>query len=47
MDKQQGPPERHRDYTQYPVINRGGTEDEQNVYKTESLFCAAEINTTL
>ena len=47
MDKQQGPPERHRDYTQYPVINRGGTEDEQNLYKTESLFCAAEINTTL
>ena len=35
-------------YTQYPVTNHNGKEYEKEyIYKTESLCCTAEINTTL
>ena len=35
-------------YIQYPVINRNGKEYEKEyMYTTESLCCAAEMNTTL
>ena len=34
-------------YIQYPVINHKGKEYEKRICITESLHCAAEINTTL
>ena len=40
-----------RNYIQYPVITYNGKESEKNIltyiYKTESLCCALETNTTL
>ena len=48
MDKQ-GTTIKHRELYVVFVINAAGKNMEQNVYLciSESLFCAAEINTTL
>ena len=34
-------------YTQHPIINHNRKEHEKEIYKTESLCCAPETNTTL
>lgn len=49
MCKQQGPPVQHRIlYIQYPVIDHSGEEYKKEcIGKTESLYCIAEIGTTL
>ena len=50
--KKQGPTDSTGNYIQYPVINHNGKEYEKEcvyiyICITESLFCTAEINTTL
>ena len=34
-------------YTQHPIINHNRKEHEKEIYKTESLCCTPETNTTL
>ena len=49
IDSQQGPTVKQRNYTQYLIIIYDGKESEIYIYiyKTKSLCCTPEVNSTL